>query len=241
MSEQKKDHRLPGLLRIPAAIALTLLGGALGNGVWEWFLRDLLNWLGSGALRLFASVWTGFIDQLYRRVGSDLGHDQFPSLILLLGATLGGIHLMYSGMGHMTRARAVAAAVKRDVMGTPSRTEYEPAFSDETVRLARAYRQILKGGVLFIAAGLLLGGVLTGIQVAYGRKAALWAEQSIEIVAPNISEQERLQLRAALRSVETGDQFFRLYDRIRQHKPSEGLRLRPFDPVGYRAVGKPAT
>jgi uncharacterized membrane protein (DUF485 family) len=66
----------------------------------------------------------------------------------------------------------------------------------------------------------------------YERKAIIWSEQCIEIVSPKINADERLQLRADLRSINSAQLFFKFYDQVNSIATRTNVALPEFVPIG---------
>jgi hypothetical protein len=208
---------LKGLLGLIGALLLN----ALGNGVWEWFLRDFLNWSGTALLKSGASLMAGYVDTLHQRIGLTLSNDTMaPTLAQSFFAVMPASAFAAWLLLHRAERRTAVDVAT-------------PAVSRHARKAALRRRLLLliavTVGLMMPATGLML------IEANYTRRAALWAERSIEIVAPAISENERLLLRAQLRAVQSADQFYKLYDRIRALKVPDGLKLPTFEPIGYPA------
>src|SRR5712691_9111175 len=71
------------MVRVAAAIMGTLLLGALGSGLWELVLRDVLAWAGNITLSLISAVWGGYVDALHRDIGK-LYQDSLTWLLFAL-------------------------------------------------------------------------------------------------------------------------------------------------------------
>lgn len=222
MTEATEGRRLV-LIAKGARAVLGFIGllvvGALGNGVWEWFLRDVVLWVANSSLRAVSLVWSGYVDALHRGIGSTLSTDLLVSALAMTFWLL----LPWSAV-------AVAHYVHQVEKGNPY-PRPPRLFGHQGLGRARwlTVVAILFVGVAFMAI----------VQSDYRRRAAIWAERSIEIVAPNITERERLQLRAELRAVGSGLEFYRLYDHLRSLQPAAGLRLPPFEPIGYTSTKRP--
>jgi len=77
--------------------------------------------------------------------------------------------------------------------------------------------------------------VLQLSELTYSRRAGIWADRSIDIVSPRVSAEERLSLRAELRSVESARQYYALYERLNKIAKQNEIILPTFAPIGLPA------
>lgn len=195
--------------RIALAIIGTVFLGAVGSGLWELFLRDIVLAIGNWTLSSISSMWGGYVDLLHKDIGKH--RDDLltiPILAFVASITLVGPWL---AVHHVLRR---ITRVKRDIEGD-EKEEVLLDISDIVLRVMQLRKTVL---LVLIPLTVIstINFLIIGWQMAYTRNAGVWADRSIEILAPYILEKERLKLRSLLRSVETADQFYQLESELRE-------------------------
>jgi len=85
--------------------------------------------------------------------------------------------------------------------------------------------------------GILLNLVVTlmyaelGFHMAYTVRAALFVERSIDILAPKLTTNQTLHLRAQYRSVNDANKFYQLEDSLKKLAQESGTELPRFQSV----------
>lgn len=217
MEEATDGRSKRGPQKVVLAIALTLLGGALGNGVWEFFLRDLVLAVFSSAAVTGSRLGSAYLDLLHAHIGDDqpLAFSLFASVGLAVGIVL----FMPFSIWRVRRSRASRMRATNS--------------TDVSILVVRTLRSGF-GLTLFTSLALfemLLAMHLLGAAI-YQHKAVLWAQRSIEIVHPELTEHEYLELRAAYRSVEDAPAFYAVYARLQNLAKSRDLVLPKWSPLG---------
>lgn len=69
------------------------------------------------------------------------------------------------------------------------------------------------------------------VQDSYERRAIVYSQRSLDILAPRVTEQERLSLRAEFRSIERAAAFYAFDAHIHRLADQTGVRLPAFAPV----------
>jgi len=212
--------RVRRLVRGSLALAGVLLLGALGNGVWELFLRDLFISAGTLLLGAVSTLWSGYLDVIHRHIG-ELRTD---TLMILPFAAIASLMLVVP-VAVNVYVFMLYKRLKSDInkVGQPQR-------SPPDMLLWLKLMLYLATPATIVLTFMTLLDLAEG---GYSRRASIWAERSIEIVAPRISADERLMLRSELRSVQSAVQFYAVYEHLHAIAQQTSVSLPPFSPIGY--------
>lgn len=228
MTESKPSNQAPSTVGAPIKFVRKILGvlilGALGSGLWELILRDVLFKLGNAVLSLLATLWGGYVDVLHHGIGKLRG----DLLVVPIFATAIAV-LVVGPWVLVYYLRRKVANIEQRALGAPEpKPLTEASFHNEIAKIRKMISwQFIPLVALFVA--------IIAIQVwqtQYTREASTWAEQSIEILAPNIGSQEVLRLRSQLRAVERANQFYLLEEKLREHAKHFSVDLPPFASIG---------
>jgi|SRR6266850_471226 len=213
--------RVRRLVRGSLALAGVLLIGVLTNALWEFFLRDLLTSAGTLLLGAVSTLWSGYLDVIHRHIG-ELRTDTLMILpysffiaLMLVGPVAVNV-LLWKMYQRLKRLNKVGGQSQRSPPDT------EPSW--------------VKPALYIVTAAVIVFTLNTLLDVAesgYSRSASVWAERSIEIVAPSIPPDERLVLRSELRAVQSAVQFYAVYEHLQAIAKRTRVSLPPFSPIGY--------
>jgi hypothetical protein len=169
-------------------------------------------------------LWSGYLDVIHRHIGElrtdvlmILPYSFFATLILFTPIVVN--LLLFKLYGHLKRL----GDLNED--GGQSERRSIPEI-----------RAWFKRGLYLVTAATVAMTLVTLLDMAeggYSRRASIWAERSVEIVAPNISAEERLVLRSELRSVQTAVQFYAFYEHLHAIAQRSSVSLPAFSPIGY--------
>lgn len=168
--------------QVAGGIIGTLLLGALGSGLWELVLRDTFLWMGNITLTFISSIWGGYVDLLHRDIGK-LHRDwlTFPLFAMAMTLLLFGPWLMLIRLlRRITRA-------KEKIAGKESHEDISPEKALEELRDIR--KKSLRLLIPFAIFSTLSYSILAW-QTTYTRNTANWAERSIKIVRPYVTNHE---------------------------------------------------
>jgi hypothetical protein len=206
------------------------IGGAAGNAAWEICLRDALTWSGRALLTGIASVWVGYVDILHRNIGA-LAPDAL-SLPLFVG------FLLVMTMGPAYAVFELNSLVK--YVEPRLRRRVPPPRREDLLSDVNRTRRRIRLLYLPLVSACALTIVLGGFQTLYSRGAGQWAERSIEIIRPHVTESEHLRLRATLRQATTAADFYSLEDSLHSLASKGGIALPAFASIRpSRAGGEP--
>lgn len=211
-------------MRTVLTVAATLLLGALGSGLWELFLKDVFLGIGNRTLTLISSLWSGYLDSLYRNVGR-LHSDLLLIPIFSFFAAAGIVGPLYLTFDLWQR---VTSLEKRQATGDRAAVRDQETLSDCITRARRKVIRLLSPLTLSASSMFL---VMTW-QTLYAREASNWSERSIEIVSPHIPLEDRVRLRSDLRAINNAKSFFSLRRVLLAHANRAAIELPKFDPIG---------
>lgn len=202
-------NRRRSLSRLAPAALVTITLGAVGSGVWELFLSRIVTGFFRGLLTLLGRFFRGYLDHLYSEVGGGT-EDAFAFLPFMYIVSI-SIVISWACLYLIFRIRRM-----RQSDGSTDQSRHSKRKIGLAVTMV-IFNTISYGAFAF--------------EIMYTRAAGLFIEHSIDVLAPKISEQERLELTAAYRSVENADSYLQLYDLIRKRAVETRVDLRDFSPI----------
>ena len=185
--------------------------GALGSGLWEFFLRDfsyfLLRWVTSIADVMF----TGFADSFYSNVGkatNPLFTVLVPILVIVLLILVPWI--------------------------TTFRYYLQTSENVDELEVAeQKFKRYKFFAVFFPAISVIITLLYGHILVAdiHNFKSSNYLDRTIEILRPHIATSKYYELRSEFRQVETRDQFENLYIKLNNIGYQKEVWLPEFRPL----------
>ncbi|WP_210545417.1 hypothetical protein [Rhodoferax sp. PAMC 29310] len=212
--------------RTARTVVTTLFLGALGSGLWEFFLKDAFLAVGNMTLTLISSLWGGYVDYLYRDIGklhTDLLQVPLFSLIEIIFIA-GPLYLTF------TLWRDVGTLEKNQSGAKPTAVESLETISQG---IGRIRRKILRQLLPFTLSASFIF-LLTTWQILYTRETSNWSERAIEIISPYISMDDRVRLRSDLRSITNEKSFLLLRTKLLGHAKRAAVDLPKFTPIGIQ-------
>lgn len=207
-------------VQVIATVIATILLGALGSGLWELFLRDIILGLGNFTLSLISSVWGGYVDLLHRDVGklrSDLLVTPLFAFFLVI--------LIFGPWFYVKKLLSRVSYLRKEL--TITGDEASQSLEQITCMVDTIRRKIFRILIPIIFCSSVMYAIL-GWQLTYTRNAGTWAERSIEILLPYVTPQEHNKLRSDLRMVETAEQFYALEKQLQAQARKASIRLPSF-------------
>lgn len=169
-----------------------ILIGALGSGLWDVFLKDFLFTLGNLFVSLWSSVYSGYIDGLYKNVGKASGFLLYlPSLLIIVFIIMSPIFafVLFSG-----KFREIDIESEKRVKSN--------AILFKFVLFIANNRQ--KGYLIIIGPIFLVS--VTYVHLLISEVAQISAvnqiDRRLEIIRPLINEQRYYELRSEYRLVD---------------------------------------
>lgn len=213
-------------IKVIVGIISALFLGALGSGLWDLILRDIIVGLGNVTLTLISSVWGGYVDLLHKDIGKLHG----DSLSVPVFAVVTEFLFLAPWILVMISLRYVSQLRKKI-------TEYKkskPLSKDELLMKVAFYRKItLRAMIPLTVLTTILVAVLFW-QITYTRNASNWAERSVEILLPYVTAHEYNKLRSDLRAIENAEQFYALERQLQNTAAKASIKLPPFTVIRKR-------
>lgn len=190
-----------------AWLAITIVLGGLGSGLWEYAMKPSFVWLKDGLLFISTLGIDSFRDSLYARVAN--GFHEYTShqtYNLVSGIIAGGI------LGVATSPRAIKHIWKRS-SDTSADTK-----ADDTDRTARRIRYVLVY-MLFFAAFFLVQTT----RVSYVTNATTHIFRLVAIVAPHLTAPERLTYLSRIAQIQSRKDYIVIESDLRSFATQKAL------------------
>jgi len=131
----------------------------------------------------------------------------------------------------------IARVLERPLINAPisesiSKLESELEIDPQIYTMMAKLRRLIVWGLTPSVAILVFLIAIQAWQVTYTRSASTWSVQSIEILAPNIGNEEVVKLRSQLRQVITANQFYAFESALRAHAKKHAVQLPKFSSIG---------
>ncbi len=223
------DKSFVGLLRNNRIVrgSLATVGalflGALGSGLWDLVLKDVLSRLGNAVLSGISLVWGGYVDVLH----GDIGKLEQDILILPFFTVLSVVVMFIPWMMIFQLLRELSK-----LNDSLDRSQQLGLREVPVPEWSRRLRTKVLGVLVPLSALTTLLFAVIAWQTLYTRGASNWAARSIEILAPHIAPQAQLELRSGLRRVDNAEKFYRLYGSLNSIAAQNGIVLPGFTPIG---------
>lgn len=186
-------------------LAVTLILGALGSGLWELAFRPLLALIGTAGLH----VVTLGLESLRNGLYEEAARGQYERV---------GITILSATAGFLTGITAVVLLLP--ILRRKARRDREGG--PEAGMNAKRFRGAL---VLVFTTTM---AVLLFQRTAYINRAANYFEQLTAITAPYLTESERLQFRSRFAQVATREQYLALVSELRSVAKSNRANVPDF-------------
>jgi hypothetical protein len=179
---------LPRSLKWIFGIVGALFVGAIGNGFWEWFLRDLFMWCGRGILSLITLGVDSVRDSFYAEIAQ--GRTERVGLFL---ATFG---LMFLGL--------LGGILTRQTAGESGKTFFLPLHQSRNLKMALLVSYFL---VMFSL-------MFRHVSVSYTSRAVEHFEQMLTICLPTLPGPERDQIRSDFACMKTRADYIKIIENL---------------------------
>ena len=203
---RKRARQLAGILVL----------GALGSGLWSRGFEPLLSLTVRLAAGLFGSVKDGVYVEAAR------GFHELPSTsaygMVLLAFAAWIAHSAGTLKGFADARRKHEAVARGETLDPNTLVTLK---SQERVATYVALMAVAVGGLV----------VFQNAKNAWINKTTTYSLQSLEILAPNISDHERLALRSQFFSVQNAGDFRLFYDHLNALAAQHQTRLPSFSPL----------
>jgi len=198
----------------------TILLGAIGSGLWDWVLSDLLSWIGNTIVTLFSSLSHSYRDTLYKYINKGPLYPliEQPFLFWFMAIV---VVMFIAFMRPYMRFKSI----KEKLSGADKETG--ESTDDKIEKISR----LLNRRLLPLIGILVVFILLQAWQAMYQHKAALFIETSIEILAPYISTNEVLVLKSKYRQIDNSNKYYELVEILNKHASNSQILLSDFDPI----------
>jgi len=194
--------------------------GAIGSGIWDLFLRDLIYWFGDVFVKIASSLHQGYFDRLYEDVGKQLDVLlYFPSIFMILILVLSPI-IFY---GYITvRFKRIGKTLTNENEEVETDfNKYEEFIINQFIKHRTRLKIILI--IPLIICSIMYIDIL--IVSVTNIKAVRNVNRRLEIIRPYISENQHHLLISKFRMVEDRDNMQELIVEIEQLANNQKLKL----------------
>lgn len=200
----------------------TIFLGALGSGLWDLFLSELLYKCASIFANIFASFFSSYVEILHKNIGQGLNEESSMILLSIFLATimLIGIFLflyIFNSYRHL----------KKSLIGSNKKLD-APKIDSQT-RLKRFKKKIIF--YFFAIIPLIFMYAMIFFTIDYQHRAIVFIERSIEIVTPNITTNDLVVLRSKYRSINSAKEFYELETELRNISLKYHIKLPEFSTI----------
>jgi len=193
--------------------------GAIGSGFWDLILKDLLFKIGNYFVNTISFFHEGYIDTLYKNVGSGgSGFDYLPSMLLILVIISLPIHLSFIIWIYKTKSIKFRDA------------EQNTRSIFNVVLLKNHKLSILIIVILFTPMSILYTNLLIKGISTIGAVNSI--SRSIEIIHPYISEKDFLILRSKFRQIDNKDKVVEIMKSIKETAKKNNIKLDEYNLYG---------
>lgn len=213
-------------IKVIFGIISALFLGALGSGLWDLILRDIVVGLGNITLTMISTVWGGYVNLLHKDIGKLHG-----DLLSVPGFTFATVFLLLvPWILVMDTLRNISKLHKKITEGKKSK----PLSKEELLLKVNFYRKNILRAMIPLTVLLTILVAVLFWQITYTRNAANWAERSIEILLPYVTAQEHNKFRSDLRAIENAEQFYTLEKHLQDTAAKASIKLPPFTVIRKR-------
>lgn len=230
---------------ILGVIGALILGG-LGNGVWEYILKPVIAWSYTGVLNVATLGILKFKDDLYREIAK--GFHEESSLALasafyfVLGYFVaGGLFLLKKRakglVGDVERGGQELEALELEMNGQGTINRQDEDLNVRISRLRKENSKLLRKAVVahrgtyfLFAFGVAFFAwtVIGSVKDRYINTAIVHYEQSVNVIAPFVSERDLIILRSRFARVSSKEDYELLMSDIRHVGEKNGVMLAKF-------------
>lgn len=193
-----------------------LLVGALGSGLWDVFLKDLIFYLGGVFVKIMSYLYSGYVDYLYSNVG------KLYTPLEIIPAVIFIIFIIFSpGFGLLLGNTFYHRLKQPDPDKYYNKTSKAISiFNFLTKSKRRIYSIIL---IITIPISISYTNLL--IKEITIIKAVNYIDQTIEIIRPYITESDFISLRSEFRQINNKEKFDKIIFKIKAYASKGGVKL----------------
>jgi hypothetical protein len=205
----------------------TLLLGALGSGLWEFVLRDIIVWAGNITLTFISSIWGGYVDLLHRDIGK-LHQDLFTVPLFAIVVVFIEFAPWVMIVGLLRRTSKLKVRLTENDTNETVISEQWPEKVDSISKDVADIRKKILRILVPLAVLITFSYAISAWQLTYTRSAANWAERSTEILLPYVTQQEYMKLRSDLRAIEDAEHFYKFEKQLQDFAAKASIKLPAF-------------
>lgn len=202
-------------------VALVIVLGAIGSGVWSGVGAPLISWIAIGFIKTMSFVSSSYVDFLHKNIGKGLREEITIYLFELVA--LAGIWF-FLDYGFLKPIDYYWRSYQAKHRAQPE--DKKPEHEAIKLRRRRKLYLLILSPMCLISMIILFAGL---VQLIYTNSAIVYIERSIEILSPYVSEQERLMLRSQFRSIHTARQFYDMRETLKSKSREKNVDIPSFD------------
>ncbi len=218
-------------------IAVVILLGAVGSGVWTWVGEPLLNVIGNVAIRVVGWFSSAYVESMY----AEIGKGQYERSATFVHGTIAGLYviiwsiipfLTYEQRNNLTKIiTPFRATLKAAEDGHPIQIPVEKKNPKQVLADAERLARSLTVSFWVLAA---VAPFAITFQVAafyrssYASEATVFVERSIDILSPHINSDSILRLRANYRAISSRKQFVALHQELGDLAKAKNVEIPAF-------------
>ena len=203
------------------AVFGTIILGAVGSGLWDLVLSDIILWIGEAVLTLFSRISAGYLDLLYKDVGKGPLYPLVREPLVVVFSFLVALPAVFV-LITWTKLKKLKQQIGDDKSEKP---EISPEDKLKTVD------RFFKIGVLPYFCVVTVFFILQVWQALYTHSASSYLERSLDIVAPHIAAHELQVLVARYRSIDSASEFSKLKIALETIASENNAKLPEFEPI----------
>lgn len=208
----RKPRKSKRTLKVGLAILGTLILGAIGSGIWARIGEPLANLFTSAVINGINLIWSNYKDLIYIQASSGFREYAANELYQIFIVTLAMVYVLLIIFHPWLTDRYPAGALRK-------RTE----------KFFRSGRGFLLGGIFMFA--VLSSCVVLFTQISYVNRVITYAHKSIDRLAPFLTDQEKKELLAEFRSVNSAEDYYKFYDKLLKLYSDHGIDHRSVRPL----------
>lgn len=193
---------------IIAGVAVAIILGALGSGIWERLLSPAYDYCSSAVVGLFGSVSISFKNSIYREAARGFHERHALSLLTYILSGVGGLYTGFLVVHLSRRSTKIGKAIS------------------SLLRSSKASFILL----LFVLA-ILFATLITSMRENFVNQVTTYALNGIEILGSDITAEEQAKLRAEFFQIKDAEDFYSFHNRLQALAEVTGVPLDHFDPL----------
>lgn len=191
-----------------------LLIGAIGSGLWDLFLKDLIYYLGGLFVQFLSFIHDGYIDSLYKNVGKDL-----PSLQVLPAIALIVIIIFIPIFIYIRILRFFR--IKEPIKNFDTKDSYLRKIINKYLNTRKKIITFMF--IMYFPMSLIYTDLL--ITETSNLKAINYVNRCSEIIRPKITNTQYIQFKSEFRQIDNRDKLNSLIKKLFKVANDNTLKL----------------